>query len=178
MKGNKIRKAIVMSVIIAAASLTGTQAVYAYLADGDTKGNFFTVGKNEIVIEEPFDTPEPGAKTVKEPKAVNTGKVDCYVRGRILLSDSRAEPYITFYNEENKGLNQKDWKEGEDGWLYYQDVLKVSQTSAPVFTHIELGKDLPDSLRDFSVDIVFESVQSEGFRDVYEAFEAAGGQRK
>lgn len=149
-------------------------AVCAFFADGDRAVNHMKAGKNEIVIKESFEQPKPGKKTKKEPQIENTGTVDCYVRCKILLSDSRAEPYLHYYTGRDSGFGE-GWKMLDDGWLYYQDILKVSKISKPIFTHIELAEDIPDELKAFEIDVVSESVQAEGFTDAMSAFYAIGG---
>ncbi|MCI7181083.1 MAG: hypothetical protein SOY12_07520 [Schaedlerella sp.] len=151
-------------------------AAGAYLADGDRQENRFSVGNNKLIIDETYEIVEPGSKTVKKPQAENTGKGDCYVRGRVILSDSRAEEYLEYYMGESSGMNTTDWKIGEDGWFYYQNILKTGEKTSPVFTHIQLQENIPDMLKDFTIDVLFESVQSEGFADAHEAFIAAAGE--
>ena len=77
---------------------------------------------------------------------------------------------------ESSGMNTTDWKIGEDGWFYYQNILKTGEKTSPVFTHIQLQENIPDMLKDFTIDVLFESVQSEGFADAHEAFIAAAGE--
>ena len=152
--------------------------VLAYLSDADRALNVLEVGGNTITAEEEFEQPGRGKKTVKKPTAVNTGSNDCYVRARVVLSDSRAADYLTYYNNSTAGFNTASWVEDGDGWMYYKYILKTGEKSDPVFTHIELSH-IPDSLLGFTIDVVFESVQSEGFdnaRDAFESLEKGGGQ--
>lgn len=151
-------------------------AVSAYLADGDRKENHFSVGNNKIIVDETYEPVEPGSKTVKKPQAENTGSVECYVRGRIILSNSRAAEFMDYYMDGSSGMNTEDWREGEDGWFYYQKILNTGEKTSPLFTHIRLKENIPDVLKDFTIDVIFESVQSEGFEDVREAFDAASGE--
>lgn len=144
--------------------------ILAYLTATDKKVNTIGIHNNTIEIREEFEKPEPGKKTVKSPKAENTGTVDCYVRARVLLSDSRAASYIEYYNGNQLGWNMDDWEENEDGWLYYKYDLKVGKQTAPIFTHIKLLEELPEELKDVSIDVIFESVQSKTYSDKYEAF--------
>ncbi len=149
-------------------------AVYAFFADGDRAVNHMKAGKNEIVIKESFEQPKPGKRTKKEPQIENTGTVDCYVRCKILLSDSRAEPYLHFYTGKKSGFGES-WEMKEDGWLYYQGILQVAKISQPLFTHIELAEEMPDEWKSFEIDVVSESVQAEGFADAVSAFRAVEG---
>lgn len=157
--------------------MLGAGSIFAYLSDGDHAHNVFSIGSNTIVPEEPFDPVEPGKKTVKEPKAENTGTVDCYVRAKVLLSDSRVEEYLTYYTSSMEGVNKTVWNEDKDGWLYCEKSIAPGEKTAPVFTHIKLKEELPEEIKDVAIDVVFESVQSEGFEDAKTAFTAVEGNR-
>lgn len=149
--------------------------VTAYFTDRNEERNVTTVGINTIEVIEEFESPAVGKKTIKNPRAKNTGNVSCYVRSQILLTDSRAEEAITYYYEDTPGLNQTDWIQADDGWLYYRKILPAGATSSPVFTHLFLTKQLPSTATDLSVDVLFESVQSDGFSDPKEAFTSLAG---
>ena len=144
--------------------------IHAYLEDREEIVNSMVIGENEIIPEEAFETPVRGKKTVKEPKVKNTGTVDCYVRAKVLVSDSRALDYFTYYDDENFGFHTEDWITEEDGWIYYKNILKPGESSSPIFTHILLSNNIPDHLLGFSIDIVFESVQTEHFLNSKDAF--------
>lgn len=172
-----MRKRILTVCVSVLVLLLGIGAVTAYLADADQKENPFSVGENTITPEEEFEPPAPGKKTVKSPKAVNTGTVACYVRAQVLLTDSRAHDYLTYYNGANTGMNTKDWKTGTDGWMYYQKAIAPKEQTLPVFTHIQMKENFPKDL-DVGIDVIFESVQTDGFTDAESAFVAVEGNRK
>lgn len=171
-----MKKGRVFALALLAIGVIGCQSVAAYLSDADQQVNEFSVGVNTITPDEDFETPSPGKKTVKSPKAANTGSVECYVRAKVLLSDSRADSYITYYNNGNKGMNTADWIPNADGWKYYRKTLRPGEKTVPVFTHIQLEKAIPDTMKDVAIDVVFESAQSDGFRDAQQAFAAIEGQ--
>lgn len=175
-RADRINMALRVTAILLFVLLAVIAAAGAYLADKDRKENRFSVGNNEIIVDETFESAEPGSRTVKKPRAKNTGSVDCYVRGRIVLSDSRASEYIGYYMNESSGINTDDWTEGEDGWFYYHKILKTGEKTSPVFTHIQLQENIPDTLKDFTIDVLFESVQSDGFADAQEAFVVVAGE--
>lgn len=150
-------------------------AAAAYFADGDEKENLFTIGANTITPEEEFEPVEPGKKTVKEPRAFNSGAVNCYVRSKVLLTDSRAASYLEYFHGDTPGFNTADWVENNDGWLYYSKILPVGESSSPIFTHIKLKEELPEEIADVSINVVYESVQSDGFTDAAKAFDAVEG---
>ena len=183
MKNNKIRMMIfdnlplifawILQLVLAAVVLSwNVKPIQAYLTDKEEAVNELVIGNNKIIVEETFETPEAGKRTIKKPMAKNTGNTDCYVRGKVIESDSRMKAYLTYYNGEIPGFNQNGWKPDEDGWMYYQEILKVNETTLPLFTHIELAEEFPQELFDFSIEVVFESVQSEHFSNAKEAFSA------
>lgn len=167
-----MRKKSVLLLLVSLLVIIAVGSVSAYMADAKKKVNTFSIGYNEITTEEEFEETEKGKKTVKKPMARNTGSVDCYVRGKVLLSDSRADDYFEYYCEDVLGFNTQDWVEADDGWMYYTSVLKVGEKTSPVFTHIKLSALIPDALLDFTIDVVFESVQSNDFENAQDAFSA------
>lgn len=171
MKDKPLKRCIIIFSLISfvIAMIFSVPKIYAYFADGDNKDNELRIGYNTIEIKEDFEDPSPGKKTVKKPMAVNTGTVDCYIRGKVTLSDSRVETYIDYYTDSTIGFNDS-WRESSDGWFYYYDILKPSETSDPIFTHIFLAEDCPEELKGFAIDVIFESVQSDGFSNAQKAF--------
>lgn len=162
----KIIGSIVITIVLAA-SVSG---VLAYLTDTDKEVNTVTVAHNQIVPVEEFEKPIIGEKTVKKPQAENVGNISCYVRAKILLSDSRAASHIDYYYKNVLGFNTRDWLEENDGWLYYQSVLDVGELTTPIFDHIQLKEAIPSEIDDLSIDVIFESVQSTGSSGPIEAF--------
>lgn len=166
-------RVFLLSISVLSVCMVGARSIYAYFVHQGECENQVTIGENTIVPEEPFDPPVPGEKTVKEPRAVNTGRVPCYVRAKVLLSDSRIEPFLTYVNENDAGTGL--WIKNKDGWFYYDEILEVSDETEPVFTHIVTDEKIPEELREFSIDVIFESVQAEGFENSGEAFLAIAG---
>ena len=118
---------------------------------------------NTIVPKEEFEEPEPGQETCKNPKAVNTGSVPCYVRAKVFLSDSRIALDYEDY------LNTGAWRK-EDGWYYYNGILQPGETTPALFDRILLMEDIPEEVQEAQLNVVFASVQSEGFDDAAGAF--------
>lgn len=144
--------------------------IKAHFKDTDKKINTIGIHNNTVVIKEEYEKPEPGIKTIKSPKVENTGSVDCYVRAKILLSDSRGDSYIEYYHDEKKGWNTDEWKQKSDGWFYYEKNLESGKISTPIFDHILLKEEVPDEIKDLSIDVIFESVQAKGFSSSMLAF--------
>lgn len=163
-------KKIIRNIVITVALAASVSGVLAYLTASDKEVNTVTVAHNQIVPVEKFEEPIMGEKTVKEPQAENVGNISCYVRAKILLSDSRAASYIDYYYKNTRGFNTRDWAEENDGWLYYQSVLDVGELTTPIFDHIQLKEAIPSDIDDLSIDVIFESVQSTGYSGPIEAF--------
>ena len=149
--------------------------VNAYFADGDTALNQFRIGVNTITPEEEYEPPVPGKVTVKKPWARNTGRVSCYVRARVLLSDSRAEKYISYRTQQKEGIQGEDWDLAGDGYYYFQNPLAPGEETSCLFTGIYMEEELPQELEGTTVDVYFESVQAEGAEDPQEAFQMTAG---
>lgn len=170
MKKVKLPLILAVCLLIAAAGIP--KGIHAYFADRDSAGNTFSIGVNRIEPEEPFDPPSPGKRTVKKPMVRNTGNIDCYVRCQILLSDSRAGEHLTYYYGEEPGMNDEDWVPAADGWRYLKNALAPGELSAPVFEEILLSTSIPEELSGFTIDVVYESVQTEGYANAAAAFAA------
>lgn len=170
MKNIKLPLILAFCLLLAGAGIP--KGIHAYFADRDRAENELSIGVNRIEPEEPFDPPSPGSRTVKKPMVRNTGNIDCYVRCQILLSDSRAEDYLTYYYGEEPGMNDEDWVPAADGWRYLNAALAPGELSAPVFEEILLSTSIPKELSGFTIDVVYESVQTEGYEKAATAFAA------
>lgn len=159
----------ILSVLPFLAALLLAPSASAYLTDTDSRDNPFTVGGNTISVLEEYDPPSPGQTGKKDPRVRNEGTADCYVRARVVLTDSRAEEYILYLTDGKEGFSPA-WRDGQDGWLYYENVLPPGESSAPVFTGLTWKEGMPEEIPELSVDVLFESVQSSGYDSPQEAF--------
>lgn len=163
-----MRKSI--KICAAAASLSACLAIggiNAYLTDSDMAVNTIPVGYNEIVPYEEFDLGDG----IKTPRAKNTGDVSCYVRARVTASDSRAaDDGLWFGSSKYDGFDHDYWYDGGDGWLYYYKFIMPGEETHPVITSISADGTFTEDFEDLTVDVIFESVQSEGHADAEEAF--------
>lgn len=127
--GNK--KTVLLVILCAAILGLGIGGTVAYLASG-TKNveNTFTIGSVETeVTENHFELKDD--KTVsKDPQIKNVGKNDCYVRVRINFTPADAGISI--------GRLGKNWEDGKDGFYYYKEVVKVGESTEPVFTEVKI----------------------------------------
>ena len=69
--------------------------LYAWFTDQDEKKNLFSVGNNEVEIEEEFPESQiiPDKEIEKTVEFTNTGKVPCYVRAKYYFSSDDAEEH-------------------------------------------------------------------------------------
>ena len=80
-------------------------AVFAYLADRDTKTNTLNIGHGEETVSEIFSSPErqllQNNVVQKEVYVHNDGETPCYVRVYVALSDSDLKSKVKIACEEN-----------------------------------------------------------------------------
>lgn len=159
-KGNHpVLKKISIVVIIAILLSVGTVATYAYLTRNRQVENNIKLGYNKIELNEVYNPPLTMAKGIsfqKEPYVTNTGNVDCYVRVKSVISDSRVTEALTIdYDTENWTYNNTD------GYWYYNKVLVPGRATDRLFTTVTIAEDAPDLILDgFDIYVYAESVQT------------------
>lgn len=155
MKKKKIIIGLIIAIVIALAT---SAVVYAYLISKDTKTNNIKLGYNKISIEENYDPPLVMAKGIsytKEPSVRNTGNVDCYVRVKAEVSDSRVAEYLTI------DYNTEDWEKKSDGYWYYKEAIGPTMSTTPLFTTVTIADEAPDLVLDgYDIFVYAESVQT------------------
>lgn len=156
MKKNKkiIIASCIIILIIAIAS-----GIYAYFTYRASAENTIVLGYNKIALNENYEPPltmEKGISFKKEPYVTNTGNVDCYVRVKSVVSDSRVEADLSIdYNNEDYEYNS------EDGYWYYKNVLKPGESTEKLFTTVSIAEDADDLILDgFDIYVYAESVQT------------------
>ncbi|MCQ2545035.1 MAG: hypothetical protein MJ144_01210 [Clostridia bacterium] len=156
------QKKIQVVLIILLLNLTcflGVMMVSAYLVAQDKADNEFTVGNNTSTILEEYQEVQelsPGDSIKKSVNVANTGRNSCYVRVLSLLSEKDAEQYARI------NYNLKDWELAEDGYYYYRDVVKPGESTAELFSQVDISSDLPqEQLRGFKILIYAETVNVE-----------------
>ena len=154
-----MKKKIIIGLIIAVViALAGSAAVYAYLVTTSQKTNNITLGYNKIALEEDYTPPLTMAKGIsyeKKPYVRNTGNVDCYVRVRCEISDSRVADALTI------DYNTTNWTKEADGYWYYNEVLEPGEVTEPLFTTVTISSEAPDLVLDgYDIFVYAESVQT------------------
>lgn len=154
-KNTKIIIASSIMILIIAISA----GIYAYFTYRVSAENTIILGYNKIALNENYEPPltmEKGIRFKKEPYVTNTGNVDCYVRVKSVVSDSRVEQDLTIdYNNENFDYNS------EDGYWYYKTALKPGEFTEKLFTTVSIEQDADDYVLDgFDIYVYAESVQT------------------
>ena len=154
----KTYKVIIIFCIIVLIIFVST-AIYAYYIYQKSIENTIVLAYNEIQVNEIYEPPlklQKGISFKKEPTIKNIGNIDCYVRVKSLLSDSRVESEITIdYNLSDYTYNNLD------KYYYYNKILKPGETSKPLFTSVTIHSDAEDIILDnFDIYIYAESVQT------------------
>jgi len=161
-KTKKIATMIVIMLLIFTLS-SGIYAYYTYFKS--SKENTVVLGYNKIVINENYVPPlkmEKGVSFTKEPFVTNAGDVDCYIRIKSEISDSRvAEDLIINYNSsEDFNDDSKDWYY-KDGYYYYKKALKPNENTKSIFTTVQILDTADDLvLEGFDIYIYAESIQT------------------
>ena len=159
--------------------ISGTTS--AFFTDYDEKSNQVKIGFEETEITEDFPTPDPVPvsedpefkKTVQihNKQSGSLSNTDCYVRARILFSNSEIGNAATL-----NGLDTAAWVLSEDGYYYYQNILHEGETTAPVFTSVSIDSSkIPESAADyftgFRVTIYEESISAGCYSSWKEAWQ-------
>lgn len=148
LKSKKIIFALALGVAIMVTSTVGT---LAYLkSNSGTVVNTFTVGSVETEIDEKVDP----SQNLKEVRVVNTGKNDCLVRMRVVISPEKSGIAIDNYN--NK------FEQKSDGFWYYKGILKAPTENEYYATpYLFTNYKIPEGFKDnFTITVYQEAVQA------------------
>lgn len=139
--------------------------LYAWFTDQDEKKNLFSVGNNEVEIEEEFPESQiiPDKEIEKTVEFTNTGKVPCYVRAKYYFSSDDAEEHTTII------FGSEKWKKGSHDFYYYQDSIVPGEKTEPFITAVKIKKE-GENLESFDLNIYTETMQSENHSSAEEAF--------
>lgn len=148
LKSKKIIFALALGVAIMVTSTVGT---LAYLkSNSGTVVNTFTVGSVETEIDENVDP----SRNLKEVRVVNTGKNDCLVRMRVVISPEKSGIVIDNYNSK--------FEQKSDGFWYYKGILKTPTENEYYATpYLFTNYTIPDGFKDnFTITVYQEAVQA------------------
>ena len=168
-KGKRFRKLkpviFMFSIVYTIGMLLGS--TFSWFTSSDDRVNEF---RNDMPIfsaqaVDIFDPANPWKPDNKQVSAVNTGEKDAFVRIMVLpviMNGSTPlqarigeEIKITFLDIYNFVSNPTGkWIDGNDGYYYYLDVLKPSETAQPyLFKKVELKSGLPAEYDDATLKI-------------------------
>lgn len=159
----KINKKYLIGIVsIVMIACVGSAFTWSYYhKDLEVKVNAFASGNVETHIEEEFQAISM-TSFAKNPRIVNTGRNDCYVRIRLTMSPANAVITTNYRNtgEKNNWVYNK-----EDGFYYYTKVLASGNTelstTTDLFTEIQIEN--PQDVDGFHVDVYQEAVQAEAY---------------
>ena len=164
--------------MLIAAAVFGTGKTYSFLSDSESAVNPVTPGSNESVIVEEFpDSPPKDPKDnpvydktvqISAPQ-IGGYNVDCYIRARILYSNSDIGNAAVLEGTD------AGWVKGSDEYYYYTGLISEGQMTAPLFTKVRLDSskipaDVSGYIQDFRVSVYEESVQAGDSKDYKEAW--------
>lgn len=167
----KIIKKSIFAICCVLLCLLGIGVIDAYLTTMDNTKNILSIGNNTIEIIENYEPPEKiiaGISFKKEIQVQNTGLSDCYVRLKVVFSDSDMEKFCSFLD-----LNTTDWTYNtEDNWYYYTKRLSNNEITSSLFTTISISDTIKDyQIKDFNIFAYAESFQASNYDNYEEAWE-------
>lgn len=142
--------------------------ILAYFTVAAEVINPFLIGGNHISIIEDFQPEEvkPGVVIPKKVRIQNDGPNSCYVRVRVLFSDSYVGDYALI------DWNVTDWVyDAKDQFYYYKQPIKQQEVTSNLMNQIQMDSNLPED-KQMAVDVLVyaESYQADGFKDYQEAW--------
>ena len=166
------RKLLILSVL-AICIATLAAGTLAYFTSEGKAHNVITTGGVEIAVQEwadedkqtPFEDLKgimPGMTVTKIAEIKNTGASDAWVRVKVeksikLQGEGTPDTALVELN-----LNLTDWTLGEDGYLYYNKVLKPGEVTEPLFTAVTFNVTMGNEYQNATatVDVVAHAVQT------------------
>ena len=166
------RKLLILSVL-AICIATLAAGTLAYFTSEGKAHNVLTTGGVEIAVQEwadedkqtPFEDLKgimPGMTVTKIAEIKNTGASDAWVRVKVeksikLQGEGTPDTALVELN-----LNLTDWTLGEDGYLYYNKVLKPGEVTEPLFTAVTFNVTMGNEYQNATatVDVVAQAVQT------------------
>ena len=184
----KYKKYILIAVAAAAIAFAGGFGTYAYLTDMGQLTNEFTVGRNNIDIQEEYEPPpeltEGDNIFKKEVRIENNGNIDCYIRVFADFSDSEVKKKAYLSPELLKDPEDIGWVEASKyrqflmdhpdyqwvyipleensllgGYYYYEKPVAPGEMTDYLIRSVRVDFEKEQSVQDFDIIISAESVQ-------------------
>lgn len=160
------KKVKVLAGLLALALVAGTIAYFTKSMSVDNPFSTKKYGGETVEKFTPENNWEPGGQVTKEVQAKNTGNYDLYVRvkfdekwerdGKVIAGTelSSADKTKFFPDSADKsvqdgssvykhlsGVENKFWKDGNDGYFYYTKALSKDQMTSTLMDYVTLCKD-------------------------------------
>ena len=165
------RKLLILSVLAICIATLATGTLAFFTAEGKAH-NVITTGGVEIAVQEwadedkqtPFENLNgvmPGVPVTKIAEIKNTGASDAWIRVRIEKNIRLAGGGTPDTDLVRLNLNQTNWTQGNDGYLYYNEVLQPGEVTEPIFTKVTLDAAMGNEYQKAtaSVDVSAQAVQ-------------------
>lgn len=173
-KGNKIALFSLALAIILIVGSIGISA--AYFTTTGKSINIITTGRISMVLHDeradgtPF--PEEGLHGLLPSQVAdkivyteNDCEIDSYHRIYLekIIKDQDGNTDTLSFDNIHLDINDIDWTLGDDGWYYYNSVIKPGDKSNPLFTTVTFGAELDNEYEHAEIDIIVhaQAVQSE-----------------
>lgn len=166
------RKLLILSVL-AICIATLTTGTLAFFTSEGRAHNVITTGGVKIAVQEWADegkqTPftdlngvMPGVPVTKIAEIKNTGASDAWIRVKVDKNIQRQDGGEPNTDLVKLDLNDQDWKQGNDGYLYYNKPLKPSEVTKPIFTTVTFDAAMGNEYQNAtaSVDVSAQAVQT------------------
>ena len=66
--------------------------------------------------------------------------------------------------------NTEKWIKGDSDYWYYKEIVLPGADTNSLITQVNIGNASPAQLKSFNIIVYAESVQAEGYKNIYDAF--------
>ena len=142
----KLKRRSILVAVIAILYVLMTQPTVAFYTTIGTATNVVTSGDIQLIIHEKTADgsafPEQGVYIIPGDIVSKVVAIENYCTHpfylRVKLVDGIDSAELTSEECFAININEQKWHLGEDGWLYYVDILQPGEFSEPVFTEVEI----------------------------------------
>lgn len=142
----KIKSRLAVIALAAMVLTLLTQGTLAFYTTVGTSTNVVTSGNIKLMIHETTDQgttfPTDGVFVIPGDIVSKVVAIENYCTHpfylRVKLVDGIDSAELTSEECFAININEQKWHLGEDGWLYYVDILQPGEFSEPVFTEVEI----------------------------------------
>lgn len=166
------RKLLILSVL-AICIATLTTGTLAFFTSEGRAHNVITTGGVKIAVQEWADEDKenqfqnlggimPSMTVTKIAEIKNTGASDAWIRVKVDKNIQRQDGGEPNTDLVKLDLNDQDWELGQDGYYYYNQALKPSEVTKPIFTTVTFDAAMGNEYQNAkaSVDVSAQAVQT------------------